>query len=171
MEAGTDSHSFISNENARNRVAFELKGTLAKSTQEATLFALYLAMHSELEPHTVSIENLDSCQSEGKVKEPCFYRRAALSLSKEAEWSCDVQSQLRHKKEYQSAWLQECLHPSPIHYRNNKNYIDDAVIQNMSLAGQWRMRQSSEKQASQRYELATDATLLADIVGPAQSML
>lgn len=171
MEADKDSHSRVSNENAQNRVAFELKGTLAKSTQETSLFALYLAMHSELEPHTVTIENLEFSKTESLYTEPNFYRRAALSFSKEAEWSCRVQSQLRYKKEYQSAWLQECLHPSPIHYRNNKDFIDETVIQNTSLAGQWRISQFSENQASRPYELATEPTLLADIVEPAQSML
>lgn len=171
MKASTEQPSFVNFADARSRVAFELNNTLAKSATDTSLFSLYLAMHSALDPHTISIKSLEEPIQDTAITAPCFYRRSGLAYSKEAEASCRAQSQYRYEKNQPSAWLQECLHPLPIHYRNNKNYIDDAVVHNASLACQWRLASSPESEYSHFAEISTDATLLADIVEPAQSML
>ena len=168
MQTTASSQTSRNTDSALEKVAFEWNGVLAKHVGAKSLFSLYLAMHDAREPHTVKLQTEQQAQSNELLQGLNFYRKSNFSIDQQAVQQHSVQSELRKQKHYSSAWLQECLHPTPIHHRNDSTFIDKHIKLNASFACQQKLATENTQQDS---ELPLDATLLADIVESAQTML
>ena len=150
-------------------IAMEWNGTLASSAASRPLFSLYLAMHLSRAPQAVQWQKDD--ENTNTVSEQLnalnHYRRSGFVSSDSAVANHKAQADLRQNALGQSAWLQECLHPTPIHYRDDATLIDEAIQTNCPLHAQNRLR---DEQASSQ-PIQKDPTLLVDIVPASQNML
>ncbi len=162
----------VKGSSALDYIAFEWSSTLAGSAGDSKLFNLYLAMHESL--YKVGPKLVDEVQEqtslEDKLKALNHYRRAGFSYSSEAQANSLIQSNLRSEGDQTAAWLQECLHPSPLHYKNDVNHIDDNIRTNCALSTQWGFV-GDENEDTMNLPLNTDATLLVDVVEASQAML
>jgi hypothetical protein len=161
--------SRTSTDNALAPIAMEWNGTIASSTPSGAQFALYLAMHVSR-----SSEHIQWQQDDGladNVAEQLnalnHYRRSAFSASERSVNNHRNQAQLRADNKEQSAWLLECMHPTPIHFRDDAKFIDESVHANCPM----RTHLSLSKPDAAPAEIEQDPTLLVDIVPASQNML
>lgn len=164
--------NILKGKSALDYIAFEWNSALAGSVGNSTSFDLYLAMHESL--YKVGSKLVDEVNDipsiEDKLKALNHYRQAEFSYSPEAVDNLTIQSSLRNKGNQTAAWLHECLHPSPLHYKNDANHIDDNIRKNCSLSTQWGLVDDSDENVMNLPQDA-DATLLVDVVEASQAML
>ncbi|MBO1255724.1 hypothetical protein J3L16_08510 [Alteromonas sp. 5E99-2] len=162
----------VKGNSALDYIAFEWSSALADSAGDSKLFNLYLAMHESLCKVAPKIRENghDEKSLEDKLNALNHYRRARFSYSSEAEQNSLIQSNLRSEGEQTAAWLQECLHPLPLHYKDDANHIEQSIKTNCALSTQWGLAEEVDEDAI-HLPLDTDATLLVDVVEASQAML
>ena len=99
------------------------------------------------------------------------YQQSGFSITDDAVTGHRHQAELRSQFLGQSAWLQECLHPTPLHYRDDAQWIDEGVQTNCAYRTQLSLQNQEANAEQAPPALNNDPTLLADIVPASQSML
>lgn len=145
-------------------ISWEQNGTLAKAAQDATLFSLYLAMQQSALVSNVVYTDLTKDEENAKltIDVPSFYRQPALAAAA-PDWKIISRVNTLYNSGHASdAVLFQHMHPSPLSQINDKNKLNDDVINNCSL--------STQKRLKARYtdQLPEDPTLLDELIPLAQ---
>ena len=148
----------------------EWRGRLGESAADPAQFALFLALHesktrNRLHFDTPGPDKQD--QVEQALVALNHYPPIPTAITTRHIDMVAKQSKLRQQGAFAHALLEECMHPSPIHYQDDASWIDDNVIANCRYATQ----QAFNHQSDEDTHIEIDATQLVDIVPAAQAML
>ena len=147
-------------------VSWEWNGTLSKAAEDATLFALYLAMQQSAlsDPITFEHQETQTDNTETYLNSVNFYKPMPLSASSQDWKNLSAVTQLVALKHFSDARLYLELHPPPLAQVNDSKRLSEDIINNCSLA--------TQKRLSQAYKntIKEDNTMMSDIIEQSESI-
>ena len=141
-------------------LSWEWNGTLSKAAQDATLFALYLAMQQSALSEPITFEKTDTNPNptDTYLTSINFYRNMPLSASPQDWKNVKALTRLVAFNHFSDARLQQVLHPPPLAQVNDSKKLSDDIINNCSLATQKRLTKAYKN------TIIEDNTLMSDII-------